>query len=76
VCTVEYFRERITDNRIRLNPLDPSTSRHLGQCEYIGETNPSVLEVLLKLTDKGDYDWCECGSCGAGWQVPHHAGKP
>ena len=29
--------------------------------------------VLLKITDKGDYDWCECGACGAGWQVPHYA---
>jgi len=19
------------------------------------------------------YDWVECGSCGAGWQVPHYA---
>ena len=20
-----------------------------------------------------DYDWVECNSCGAGWQVPHYA---
>jgi len=25
------------------------------------------------VTDKGDYDWVECGSCEAGWQVPHYA---
>ncbi len=29
--------------------------------------------VLLKVTDKGDYDWVECGSCEAGWQVAHYA---
>jgi hypothetical protein len=22
---------------------------------------------------KGDYDWVECGSCEAGWQVPYYA---
>jgi len=25
------------------------------------------------VTDKGDYDWVECGSCEAGWQVAHYA---
>jgi hypothetical protein len=28
---------------------------------------------LLKVIDKGDYNWVECGSCDAGWQVPHYA---
>ena len=32
----------------------------------------AMLRVLL-VTDKGDYDWVECGACGAGWQVPHYA---
>jgi hypothetical protein len=32
-----------------------------------------MLWVLLKFTDKGDYDWIECGSCEAGWQVAHYA---
>jgi hypothetical protein len=32
-----------------------------------------VIKVLLKVTDTGDYDWVECGSCDAGWQVPHYA---
>ena len=32
-----------------------------------------MLRVLLKMTDKGDYDWVECGARGAGWQVPHYA---
>jgi hypothetical protein len=46
----------------RLDPYDPATARHLGQCEYISETDPAVIKVLLKVTDKGDYDWVECGS--------------
>jgi hypothetical protein len=33
----------------------------------------SMIKILLKITDKGDYDWVECGSCEAGWQVPHSA---
>ena len=33
----------------------------------------SMIKILLKITDKGDYDWVECGSCEAGWQVPHYA---
>jgi hypothetical protein len=32
-----------------------------------------MLRVLLKVTDKGDYDWVECGACETGWQVPHNA---
>jgi hypothetical protein len=31
-----------------------------------------MLKVLLKVIDKGDYNWVECGACGAGWQVPHY----
>jgi hypothetical protein len=73
VCTAEYFREPITDNRVRLDPSDPATARHFGQCEYVSETDPVVIKVLLKVTDKGDHDSVECGSCGAGWQVPHYA---
>ena len=34
---------------------------------------PVVLKLPLKVTDKGDYDWVECGSCEAGWQVSHYA---
>ena len=73
VCTAEYFREPTTDNRVRLNPFDPATARHFGQCEYVAETDAAVLRVLLKVTDKGDYDWVECGACDSGWQVAHYA---
>ncbi len=32
VCTAEYFREPITDDVVRLDPVDPATARHFGQC--------------------------------------------
>jgi hypothetical protein len=50
-----------------------NTSRHLRQCEFVGETDAAMLRLLLKVIDKGDYNWVECGSCDAGWQVPHYA---
>jgi hypothetical protein len=73
VCSFESFTEPIVDDRVRLDPLDPTTSRHAGEGEYISETDPSVLKVLLKVKPglDGGYDWGECGACGAGWQVPH-----
>jgi hypothetical protein len=73
-CPIEYNNELVADRRVRLDPLDPATSRHLRQCEFVHETDAHMLRVLLKVTDKGDYDWVECGSCDAGWQVPHYAG--
>jgi hypothetical protein len=73
VCTIEYFREPITDNRVRLDPYNPATARHLGHCEYISETDPAVIKVLLKVTDKENYDWVECSGCWGCWQVLHYA---
>jgi hypothetical protein len=72
-CGAEDVYEEPADRRVRLDPLDAKTARHLGQCEFVGETDAAMLRVLLKVTDKGDYDWVECGSCDAGWQVPHYA---
>jgi hypothetical protein len=67
--------QELGDRRVRLDSLDPKTSRHLGQCEFVSETDPAVLKVLLKVKPGlgGGYDWVECGGCGAGWQVPHYA---
>jgi hypothetical protein len=47
----------------------------MPQCEYVSETDPSVLRILLKVKPglAAGYDWVECGSCDAGWQVPHYA---
>ena len=61
--------------RARLDPLDPRTANHLPQCEFLTVTDPAVLRVLLKVTDKGDYAWVECGSCEAGWQVPFYGSE-
>jgi hypothetical protein len=48
VCTFEVWSEPIVDDRVRLDPLDPKTSRHLGQCEYSGETDAGMLQVPLR----------------------------
>ena len=50
-----------------------SSVNELRLWPIVSETDPAVIKVLLKVTDKGDYDWVECGSCAAGWQVPHYA---
>jgi hypothetical protein len=75
VCGAEYFNESAVDDRVRLDPLDPKTACHLGQCEYVPETDPSVLRVLLRVKPgMGEgYDRVECRACGVGWQVPHYA---
>jgi hypothetical protein len=75
VCTFEIYVEPAVDERVRLDPLDPKTSRHLGQCEFASETDPERLRFLLKVKPGlGEgYDWVECGACGAGWQVPYYA---
>ena len=36
-------------DRVQLGPLDPKTSRHAGQCEFVSETDPAVLRILLKV---------------------------
>ena len=61
------FTEPLVDDRVRLDPLDPKTARHMGQCEFASADDPSVLRVLLKVKPGlGEgYDWVECGSCGA-----------
>jgi hypothetical protein len=68
VCGAEYFNESAVDDPVRLDPLDPKTSRHSGPCEYVSETDPAVLKVLLKVKPgMGEgYDWVEFGGCGAG----------
>jgi hypothetical protein len=75
VCTFESLTEPLVDNRVCLDPLDPKTARHAGECEYASETDPSVLRVLLRVKPGmgPDYDWVECNSCGAGSQVAHYA---
>jgi hypothetical protein len=60
----EDVYEEPADRRVRLDPLDPKTSRHAGQCEFASETDVALLRVVLKVRD---------GACDAGWQVPYYA---
>jgi len=73
VCGVQYHHDPVTDDRVRLNPLDPKTSRHAGQCEFNGVTDPAMLRAVLRVTRKDGYDWVECNGCDIGWQVAHFA---
>jgi len=50
---VETYREPVTADRVRQDPLDPAPSRHLAQCEFVGESDAAMLRVLLKVIDKG-----------------------
>ena len=61
------------DRRARLDPLDPSTFHHAGQCEHRDTSDPALLRVILEVRDGagGDYKWVQCHTCGCGWQVPH-----
>jgi hypothetical protein len=61
--------------RVRLDPLDPSTAHHAGECEFKDVTDPAVLKVLLTVREGQGvgYWWVECGSCATGWQVPYYA---
>jgi hypothetical protein len=71
----ENVYEEPTDRRVRLDPYDPSTFRHAGQCEHRDASDPALLRVILKVRDGvgGGYWWVECGTCEWGWQVPHYA---
>ena len=76
VCTFETFREPLVDDRVRLDPRDPATARHLGQCEYASaEADPAALKFVLKVKEGagGGYWWVECGACDTAWQVPFYA---
>jgi hypothetical protein len=76
-CTTDYWHAAFVDDRVRLDPYDPATSRHLGQCEYASETDPAVLRLALKVKPglEEGYDWVECAGCDCGWQVPHYAAE-
>jgi 5-methylcytosine-specific restriction endonuclease McrA len=74
-CSTEYFHEPVADHRVRLDPLDPKTARHLPHCEFVSETDPAVLRILLQVRPGtgGDYAWVTCNSCHASWPVPDYA---
>lgn len=47
VCTKEFYRDPEMDKRARLDPLDPKTSQHAGQCEFAGVTDAAVVRLAL-----------------------------
>jgi hypothetical protein len=69
-CSEEHYRAP-EPARVRLDPFDPATMRHMPECEFKDETSPAILRALLKVKPGlgGDYSWVECGACSAGWQV-------
>jgi hypothetical protein len=73
-CSEQHWRAP-EPARARLDPYDPKTSHHLGQCEFKDETNPDIIKVLLKVRPglSPGYQWVECGSCQGGWQVLDYA---
>jgi hypothetical protein len=69
VCTYESISEPFVDDRVKNDPLDLKTARHLGQCEYISETDPAMLKVLLKVKEGGGGTyggWSAAGAAPAG----------
>ena len=76
-CGAEDYREPRVDRRARLDPLDPATARHLGQCAFASETDRDKLRLALKVKPglEPGYDWVECSGCDCGWQVPHYAAE-
>jgi hypothetical protein len=50
-CGSEDVYEEPADRRARLDPYDPSTFRHAGQCEFASETDAAMLRIILKVKD-------------------------
>jgi len=74
-CGKEYERETPADQRVRLDPLDPATFRHLGGCEQRDTTDPAVIRAILKVHNREDYWFVQCGACEGCWQVPYYAAE-
>jgi hypothetical protein len=74
MCGAEYFNESAVDDRVRLDPYDPTTASHLPQCEYRHEVSPAVLKILLTVKPGlgPGYDWVTCAGCEGCWQVQHY----
>ncbi len=74
-CGSEDVYEEPTDRGVRLDPYDPSTFRHAGQCEHRYTSDPALLRIILKVRDGagGDYHWVTCSGCDCSWQVPYYA---
>jgi hypothetical protein len=73
VCGKQYHHDPTVEDRVRLDPFDPKTGRHGGACEFAGDPDAAMLRAVLRVVDKGEYDWVECNACDYAWQVPHYA---
>ena len=79
-CGKEYNHELAAERRVRLDPLDPSTSRHHPACEHAATTDPALLRAILRVQEGtgvapgwSQYWWVTCGVCQTSWQVLHYA---
>jgi hypothetical protein len=61
--------------RVELDPPDPRTARHAGECEYRDTTDRAIIKLILtsKPGMAEGYDWITCNSCEHSWQVMHFA---
>ncbi len=74
-CGREYYDEPIVEDRVRLDPLDPKTSRHARECVYRDTIDPAMIKLILNVKPgmSEGYDWVTCNACDCAWQVPHYA---
>jgi hypothetical protein len=72
-CGRQYFHEPARDEQARQDPLDPALARHAPPCERASVSEPDMLRLALKVTEKDGYWYVQCASCTAGWQVPFFA---
>jgi hypothetical protein len=76
-CGAETWTAPEVDDRVRNDPYDPATGRHLGQCEFATATDPAMLRLVLTVKDGlgPGYWWTACSSCETAWPVPHYASE-
>lgn len=72
-CGKEHFHEDPAGRRVRLDPLDPSTFRHVPACDQGEVTDPAIIRATLRIQDRDGYWWVESSMCSCCWQVPYYA---
>jgi hypothetical protein len=76
-CGEEHYRQPTVDHRVRQDPYDPATSRHIPPCPHQDTVDPAVLRMILTVQDHADwqYSYVRCGGCRGEWQVPYYAAE-
>ena len=72
-CYSDDRYEPRADSRTRLDPMDPSTFRHFGECKHRDVTDPDIVEAILSVLVRENYWYVQCHTCTSGWQVPFYA---